>query len=103
VQKYLVVEPPARVPARSRINCAETVRFSQTAILSNTGQVLAKSDSLAIETHEACDWARLFKNKKVCSSRTSNRSSHRGLRTEVRQFFPAPIAYLDDGERADLQ
>ena len=40
-------------------------RFSQTAILSNTGQVLAKSDGFAIETHEACDWARLFKNKKV--------------------------------------
>lgn len=40
-------------------------RFLQTAVLSNAGQVLAKSDAFVIETHEACDWTRLFKNKKV--------------------------------------
>lgn len=40
-------------------------RFAETAILSNAGHVLAKSDAFAIETHEACDWTRLFKNKKV--------------------------------------
>lgn len=40
-------------------------RFLETAFLSNAGHILAKSDAFAVETHEACDWMRLFKNKKV--------------------------------------
>ncbi|CAM9692581.1 unnamed protein product [Ectocarpus sp. 13 AM-2016] len=40
-------------------------RFIQAAVLSSVGKVLAKTDSFAIETHEACDWVRLFKSKKA--------------------------------------
>lgn len=41
------------------------VRFMQGAVLSSVGKVLAKTDSFDIETHEACDWVRLFKSKKA--------------------------------------
>ncbi|CBJ28204.1 expressed unknown protein [Ectocarpus siliculosus] len=40
-------------------------RFMQAAVLSSVGKVLAKTDSFEIETHEACDWVRLFKSKKA--------------------------------------
>lgn len=47
-------------------------RFSQSAILSNVGQILGKTKDFILSTHEACDWTRLMKNKKVlcynCSS-----------------------------------
>ncbi|CAM9467855.1 unnamed protein product [Laminaria digitata] len=39
-------------------------RFSQIAVLASAGQVLGKTDGFQIETHEACDWARLLRNKK---------------------------------------
>lgn len=37
----------------------------QAAVLSSVGKVLARTDSFDIETHEACDWVRLFKSKKA--------------------------------------
>eukprot|EP00903_Cladosiphon_okamuranus_P010587 g10011.t1 len=46
------------------LNKDQSNRFLETAILSNAGHILARSDAFTIETHEACDWMRLFKNKK---------------------------------------
>lgn len=51
-----------------------TVRFSAVALLSNVGHILAKTDAFAIEAHEACDWTRLFKSKKVDPGETSTPS-----------------------------
>lgn len=42
-----------------------STRFSQTSVLSSAGQILGKTDAFDLETHEACDVARLMKNKKV--------------------------------------
>ncbi|CAM9734900.1 unnamed protein product [Scytosiphon promiscuus] len=39
-------------------------RFSEVALLSKVGHILAKTDAFAIEAHESCDWTRLFKSKK---------------------------------------
>ena len=40
-------------------------RFPQIAVLADAGQILAQTDGFHIEAHEACDWARLLRNKKA--------------------------------------
>lgn len=43
-------------------------RFSQIAVLAGAGQILGKTDGFHVEAHEACDWARLLRNKKVSNT-----------------------------------
>lgn len=71
LQSRLVLHPPV---SRSLQNvfcleppfaCLGFARFMQAAVLSSVGKVLARTDSFDIETHEACDWVRLFKSKKA--------------------------------------
>lgn len=45
--------------------CEFAYRFPQIAVLANAGQILGKTDGFHIEAHEACDWARLLRNKKA--------------------------------------